>query len=172
MKKLVILISIFIINNSFVNKPYSFNENNSNDIFYELILNEIPEKLFVNNKVTFKSYAKWKTQLDDICGSRSKFLNDNECKILKEKFIDQEKDLMISDEMKNKMNSITEKLYVNNGKENKVSYLLSNPVFINNEKVVIMNAIFFGKGGGQSAYIFIKENGEWILNKHQALVDY
>ena len=88
MRNFVILISIFIINNSFFNKSYSFNENNSNDIFYELILNEIPEKLFINNKIIFKSYAKWRTQLDDICGSWSKFLNDDECEILKETLVE------------------------------------------------------------------------------------
>lgn len=167
MKNLILICLLFGISNSTI-----ITCQDDTDIFYELVLNEIPEKLFINNKVTFQSYAKWRTQLDDICGSGSKFLNDNECEILKRKFIDQEKDLMISDDMKNKMNSIAEKLYVNNSKEKKVSYLLSNPVFINDEKVVIMNAIFFEKGGGQSAYIFIKENGEWIINKHQALVDY
>ncbi|SRR5690606_3081171 len=167
MKNFILICLSFLISNSTIATCQ-----NETDIFYELILNEIPEKLFVNNKVTFKSYAKWRTQLDDMCGSRSKFLNDTECEILKMKFIDQKKDLMISDDMRDKMRNIAERLYVNNGKENTVSYLLSNPIFINNEKVVIMNAIFFEKGGGQSAYIFKKENGEWILNKHQPLVDY
>jgi len=171
MKNLVILISILIINNGFVNKPNPFDEYNSNDIFYELILNEIPEKLFINNKVIFKSYAKWRTQLDDICGSRSKFLNDNECQILIKKFSEQDKELNISDSLKNKMNDIAERLY-NNSEESKVSYLLSNPIFIRDDKVVIIKAVFFKKGGGQSAYVFKKENNKWFIDERQGLVDY
>jgi len=146
------------------------------DVFYNLILDKITPKILSEKHITFKI---------DLTHSFSEVINKNFCEKIKHEKVISKKEcniiikelekndsLAINKSLKDKLQVVTNNSNPSISKRDRFHYTLSKPIYINDNKVAILNKYFLEKGGGERIFFFKKVNNKWALNQEQGLAEY
>ncbi len=146
------------------------------DVFYTLILDKITPKMFSEKHITFKidlTHSFSEVINKDFCKKikHEKVISKTECNsIIKE--LEKNDSLTINKSLKDKLQAVTNNSNPSISKKDRFHYTFSKPIYLNENKVAILNKYFLEKGGGERIFFFKKVYDKWILDHEQGLAEY
>ena len=100
-----------------------------------------------------------------------KVISKTECNIII-KELEKNHSLTINKSLKDKLQAVTNNSNPSTSKRDRFHYTFSKPIYLNDNKVAVLNKYFLEKGGGERIFFFKKVNDKWILDQEQGLAEY
>ncbi len=178
MKNLILLFTLFTIGLSLGSgcDVKSKQKEVVEDVFYYLILDEITPKMLAEKHISFNidlTHSFSEVINKDFCEKikHEKVISKTECNIII-KELEKNGSLVIDKSLKEKFETVTNNSNPSISKKDRFHYTFSKPIYLNDNKVAILNKYFLEKGGGERIFFFKKVNDEWILDHEQGLAVY
>lgn len=146
------------------------------DVFYALILDQITPKMLSEKHITFKidlTHSFSEVINKDFCDKikHEKVISKTECNIII-KELERNDSLVIDKSLREKFETITNNSNPSISKKDRFHYTFSKPIYLNENKVAVLNKYFLEKGGGERIFFFKKVYDKWILDHEQGLAEY
>src|SRR5690606_640004 len=126
------------------------------DVFYYLILDEITPKMLAEKHISFNmdlTHSFSEVINKDLCEKikHEKVISKTECNIII-KELEKNGSLVIDKSLKEKFKRVPNNSNPSISKKERFHYTYSKPIYLNDNKVAILNKYFLEKGGGERIF--------------------